>query len=44
MKMLKITKKYFSTTHEKVNIYARNFLFIVIFAHFSHIFDGYVIT
>ena len=43
MKMLKITKKYFSTTREKVNIYARNFEFIALFEHFSHLFDGYII-
>ena len=40
MKMLKITKKYFSTTREKVNINAKNFLFAAFFAKFFQFFDG----
>ena len=41
--MLKIIKKYFSTTRKKLNINARSFSFIVIFAQFSNIYDSCII-
>ena len=43
MKILKIAKKYFSTTRKKQNINAKNFSFIALFAQFSHLFDGCII-
>ena len=43
MKMLKMSKKYFSMTRKKLNIIDINFSFIAIFAKFSHLFDGYII-
>ena len=43
MKILKIAKKYFSTTRKKLNIDARNFSFMAIFVQFSHLFDSYII-
>ena len=43
MKMLKISKKYFSTTRKKLNINARNFSFIALFAQFSHLYDSCII-
>ena len=43
MKMLKITKKYFSMTRKKLNIIDINFSFIALFPQFYHLSEGYII-
>ena len=40
MEMLKIAKKYFSTTRKKLNINARNFSFAAYFAKFFQLLGG----
>ena len=43
MKMLKITKKYFSMTRKKLNINAKNFSFMALFPEFYHLSESYII-